>query len=144
METSNLIALGALIVAFIGLIPSFYQAFSQKKDKDKKKSKSSKTKNNVLDKTTVPDKFSETNTSDKKVEEKPMPTMLRVIVLSLTGVIVGLIELIIFSAVAHYCGVTIDLVTMTIVWKTVFYSLFIIPSILLLFAVMVLTTMFTD
>jgi hypothetical protein len=143
METSNLIALGALIVAFIGLIPSFHQAFSQR-NKDKKKSKTTKTKNNSIDKIRELDKSQDVGTEDKKVEDKPMPTMLRVIVLSLTGVIIGLIELIIFSGFAYFCDVTVDLATMSLVWKIVFYSLFVVPGIFFWFAFCTFTTMLTD
>lgn len=57
METSNIIALGALIVSFVALIPTYYQVFYQGKKK--------KEKNNSLLKSTE----QTTNTQRPKQED---------------------------------------------------------------------------
>ncbi|MFO0321677.1 MAG: hypothetical protein ACK504_04525 [Bacteroidota bacterium] len=138
MNKSDWIALGALLVAFVGLIPQFYQAFS-KKPKKKKTTSANK----------VPlGKSNETPTletsKDDITKREPQPPMIRILVFLVTAIIIGLIELIIFSAIAHYFGVKVDLNTMTLLWKIVFYSLFVIPGILFVYAFLVFTTMFDD
>lgn len=76
--------------------------------------------------------------------DETMPPMIRVLGLGVVAILIGLIELLVFSAVAFYCGVKVDLITMTLVWKIAFVSLFIIPGLLLFFALMVLSSMFND
>lgn len=134
MNRSDWIALAACIAAFLGLIPSFYQTFAQKKKVHRKK-------NSKNIENTVKTDSEEVEKTEKK---EPMPPMLRILTLALTALVVGLIELLIFSAVAHFCGVKVEFTTMTLVWRIVFCSLFLIPGILLFFALMVLTTMFDD
>ena len=122
METSNLIALGALIVALVGLIPQFYPMFSKKKTKKK----TIKPQQNIEEKATE-------ETKDTK-EKEPMPFMLRILMLVVFAVAIFLIEIIIFGIVAYCFGVTIDLGTMPLIWKVIFYSLFFIPGVFLFLA----------
>lgn len=138
MNKSDWIALGALLVAFVGLIPQYYQAFS-KRQKKKKNAPTTK------DTSTKPIETPTTESSkEESTKREPQPPMIRILIFLVTAIIIGLIELIIFSAVAHYCGVKVDLSTMTLLWKIVFYSLFVIPGILFVYAFLVFTTMFDD
>lgn len=143
MEISNLIALGALIVSFIALIPSYYQAFfpsrkSNSADMTKKPITSDKEGSN-----TDSNRFVDAKAlSDVKADEEPMPIMLRVLVLTVLGVIIGLVELIIFSVIAYFFGVEVNLETMPLVWKIIFFSLIIIPWVLFWLAFVTFTTIF--
>ena len=136
MNRSDWIALAACIAAFLGLIPSFYQVFQGKKEKkrivEKKVTDSIKAVN------------SEGKTDSSETIKEPMPPMMRAFFLVLMAFIIGLIELILFSAVAHYFDVKVDIDTMTLIWKISFFSLFIVPGALLFFALMVISTLFSD
>lgn len=125
METSSLIALGALIVAVFGLGPQFYQIFSKKKPK-KKKNKSEKVESKKDDQL-------------KKEEEdkEPTPFMLRILMLVIFAVASCLIEIIIFGIIANFCGVEVNLETMPLLWKVIFFSLFLIPGVFLFLAFLV-------
>lgn len=129
METSNLIALGALIVAVLGLFPQFYTMFPKK---------------NTIDKT--PEK-KESNTEEQHkeiVEKEPMPFMLRILMLVIFAVASFLIEIIVFGIIAHLFGVNIDLATMSLIWKVIFYSLFLIPGVFLFLAFLTFVANTTD
>jgi hypothetical protein len=132
METSNLIALGALIVAVLGLLPQFYTMISEKK-----------TKNKIVK---APVKIeSKTEEQQKEnVEKEPMPPMLRILMLVIFAVASFLIEIIIFGIIAHLCGVNIDLATMSLIWKVIFYSLFFIPGVFLFLAFLTFVANTTD
>jgi hypothetical protein len=137
MNKSDWIVLGALLMAFVGLIPQYYQAFSRKS----KKKKAISTKNNSTKPVETP---SEEILNGESAKGEPQPPMIRILIFIVTAIIIGLIELIVFSAIAHFFGVKVDLDTMTLLWKIVFYSLFVIPGILFIYAFMVFTTMFDD
>ena len=132
METSNLIALGALIVALAGLIPQFYPMFSKKKAKKK----IGKTQEKVEAKTEEKQK--------EDIEKEPMPYMLRILMLVIFAVASFLIEIIIFGIIAHLFGVNIDLATMTLIWKVIFYLLFFIPGVFLFLAFLTFVGNTTD
>ncbi|MBI3719730.1 MAG: hypothetical protein HY252_14200 [Sphingobacteriales bacterium] len=122
METSNLIALGALLVAILGLIPQFHQMFSNRKSK---KILSQKIEKKELN----PDELNK-----EKSEKAPMPYMLRILMLVIFAVGSFLIEIIVFSIVAYFFKVNVDLTTMPLIWKIIFYSLFFIPGVFLFLA----------
>jgi|LakMenEpi03Aug12_release.lakeMendotaPanAssembly.Ray.scaffolds.fasta_scaffold1779024_1 hypothetical protein len=132
MDTSNLIALGALIVAVLGLVPQFYGMFSKKKTRKK----NDKTAGKVESKTEEQQK--------ENVEKEPMPPMLRILMLVVFAVAIFLIEIIIFGIIAHLCGVNVDLATMSLLWKVIFYSLFFIPGVFLFLAFLTFVANTTD
>ena len=117
LGTSNLIALGALIVAILGLLPQFYIMIFEKK-----------TKNRIL-KDPVKIKSQTEDQRKENVEKEPMPPMLRILMLVIFAVASFLIEIIIFGIITHLCGVNLDLATMSLIWKVIFYSLFPINAI---------------
>lgn len=124
METSNLIALSALMVAIVGLIPQFHQMFPRNKSK-KPIVRIAKAESNL-------------DALDKGEEKKkPMPFMLRILILITIAVAVFLIEIILFGIVAHFFDVKVDLATMSLLWKIIFYSLFFIPGTFLFLALLV-------
>lgn len=135
METSNLIALGALLVAIIGLIPQFYQSFNKNKQDDKKnKNSKSRTKN----KSSINDDKLTSEIPQPEIPDKPIPFMLRILTMVVMAVAIFLIEIIIFSGIAYLANVKVNLQTMPLTWQIVFYSLFLIPGILLVFACYIL------
>ena len=129
METSNAIALGALIISLIGLIPQFYQAFN-KKGNVNKDTKSPKVK--MLDSKVTEE--SESNNEKIKSEKEPMPYMLRILLLVIFAFATFLIEIIIFGAIAHYSGIAVNPDTMPHMWKLIYYALFLIPGVFLFLA----------
>ena len=139
METSNIIALGALIVAVIGLIPQFLQIFGKTKSEktnliNVKTIDSSKTKEAI-----------ETENLKKTDEDKePMPFMFRILMLVVFAVASFLIEIIIFGIIAHFYGVEVNLEVMTLFWKSIYYSLFFIPGVFLFLALLTLSSNMTD
>lgn len=134
MNKSDWIALGALLVAFVGLIPQYYQAFSSKQKK--------KTISRTKDITTKSIEIQIPDNNKEELKTKAQPPMIRILIFLVLAVIIGLIELIIFSAIAYYFDVKVDMNTMPLLWKIFFYSLFVIPGILFVYASMVFTTMF--
>lgn len=50
------------------------------------------------------------------------------------GVVIGLVELVLFSWVAHFAGVDVNVTTMTTSWLVAFYALFLVPGVCLLYA----------
>lgn len=132
METSNLIALGALIVAVLGLFPQFYTMFSKKKTKKK------------IDKTPEKTESKKDEKQKENVEKEPMPPMLRILMLVIFAVASFLIEIIIFGIIAHLFGVNVDLATMSLIWKVIFYSLFFIPGVFLFLAFLTFVANTTD
>ena len=133
MEISNWIALGALFVAVFGLIPQFYQILGKSKTK---KSKDKKTIGTDSEKSDIPQKPEE--------EKKPMPFMMRILVLVIFAFASLLIEMILFGIVANIFGVGMNLGTMTLIWKIIFYSLFLIPGAFLFLAFVVLSANMDD
>lgn len=131
METSNLIALGALIVAVLGLIPQFYAMYSTKGKQENSDS--------------VPSPAAVVSNSKKADNVKePMPYMLRILMQVIFAVASFLIEIIIFGIVAYLFGVSMDLNTMPLVWKLIFYSLFLIPGAFLFLAFLTFIANTTD
>lgn len=127
MNKSEWIALGALLVSLIGLIPQFKQAFSISKTDKKKKSKKYK-------KVNIEDSISNINLESKNEEKEEMSPMMRILLLVIFAFASFLIEIIFFSGIASIMGVDVNLSTMTIVWKIIFYSLFLIPGTFLFLA----------
>ncbi len=132
LGTSNLIALGALIVAILGLLPQFYIMIFEKK-----------TKNRIL-KDPVKIKSQTEDQRKENVEKEPMPPMLRILMLVIFAVASFLIEIIIFGIITHLCGVNLDLATMSLIWKVIFYSLFFIPGAFLFLALLTFVANTTD
>ena len=134
MEPSNLIALGALLVATLGLIPQFYQSFYHKKTIKKRNNKiivESKNEKPI-------------DTPKPEAESKPLPFMLRILLNVIFAFASLLIEMIIFGIVAHLFGVELNLEKMTLVWKIVFFSLFLIPGAFLFLASLTLVANLDD
>jgi uncharacterized protein YqhQ len=122
METSNLIALGALAVTVIGLIPQFYQMLLRKKSKKKKMTRIAKAESNS----------DELNKEEE--EKKSMPFPLTILMLVIFAVASFLIEIIIFGVIAYFFGVKVDWATMSLLWRAIFCSLFFIPCVFLFLA----------
>jgi len=134
MVLSNWIALGALLVTVLGLIPQFYQAFYSKKTIKKKDT-------NVV----IESKHENSdNLPTPKQEAKPWPFMLRILLNVIFAFASLLIEMIIFGLVAHLYGVDLNLEKMTLVWKIVFFSLFLVPGAFLFLAILILSINMDD
>jgi len=137
MNLSDWLALAACIAAFLGLIPPFYQILKKKKEK-----KDNKKKSGILESTQSPP-INDSKLEEKKLEEKKeQPPMLKALILTIMAIVIFVIEIILFKAVAYMFGVAIDVNTMSLVWSIVFYSLFLIPGLLLFFALNVVLTLF--
>jgi hypothetical protein len=128
MGLSNWIALGALLVAVLGLIPQFYQSFYSKKTIKRKDKKVEETKSEKPD-----------NLSKSEEEAKPWPFMLRILLNVIFAFASLLIEMIIFGIIAQLFGVSMNLDTMPLIWKIVFFSLFLVPGVFLFLALVVLS-----
>ncbi len=143
MEISNWIALGALLVAILGLIPQFYQIFN--KNKKHKNKITLETKNAKPDTSQKPSQENKLDISkNPKKEDEPMPFMLRILVLVIFAFASLLIEMILFGAIAHFFGVKMNLETMTLVWKIISFSLFLIPGTFLFLALVTLSANMED
>lgn len=131
MTTSDWIALTACIAAFIGLIPAFSQLLHSRK--------SSKS-------IAIPFKLEEaSNVTPLQSEPEERATLNgfgRALVMTSVALVFGVVEIIIFSAVASMYGVAVNVHTMPTNWTIVFYSLFVIPGLCLLMAIAHFTTMF--
>lgn len=123
METSNWIALGALIVAIVGLIPQFHSIFTRKK----RNSRTAVKKTAKAEARPIKEK-------EEIDDEESMPFMLRILLLVVYAVAIFIVEIILFSVVAHFFDVNIDLATMPLIWKVVFFALFFIPGVFLFLA----------
>ncbi len=124
MKTSNWIALGALIVAVLGLIPQFYSIFAKKKRNNR----------TTVKKTTKAE--AKPNKEKEEIEdEESMPFMLRILLFVVYAVAVFLIEIILFGVAAYFFDVSMDFETMPFIWKAIFGSLFLIPGVLLFLAI---------
>ena len=140
MVKAEWIALLACVASFIGLVPQFYQAF---KAKDKvKKVKNNKQTNTVQN--PIENKQSELTQQTDINQNEPIPPMVRILVFIAAALIIGIIEFLIFSFVAHLSGVEVGIKTMPLFWTIIFYSLFLIPGALLMFALTVFSGMFDD
>lgn len=128
MEISNWIALGALLIATIGLIPQFHQAF-QKSRKTKEKEE---------------EQIDNSKERKEEKEQTPMPFMLRILMMIVFAFSTLLIELIIFSWLAHFFEIEIDLETMPLNWQVGFYSMFAIPGVFVFLAIVTLSANSTD
>ena len=129
MNKSEWIALGALFVSLIGLIPQFKQAFgiSNTVKKKKKKSKKHKIANNKISNLNV-------ELESKNEDVEIMSPMMRILLLVIFAFASFLIEIIIFTGIASIFGVAFNLSTMALVWKIIFYSLFLVPGAFLFLA----------
>jgi hypothetical protein len=58
------------------------------------------------------------------------------------ALVFGVIEIVLFSAVAALFGVDVSIATMPLAWLIVFYSLFLIPGLCLFIALMHISSMF--
>lgn len=126
METSNLIALGALIVAVVGLIPQFHELFSRRgKSTKKPNSKKEKSEAEI------------TKTEEAEEEREPMSPMMKILMLVIFAVASFLIEIIIFGIIAYMFGVEVNFTTMPLIWKIIFFALFLIPGAFLFLAFLV-------
>lgn len=126
MEKSDWIALGALFVAILGLIPQFYQTFDIGKSTKQKKKK----KKNIPNENSTAD-------SNEVNNQKEMPTMMRMLMLVIFAFASFLIEIIMFSSIAHLFDVDVNLTTMSLVWKITFFLLFLIPGVFLFLSFLV-------
>lgn len=82
-------------------------------------------------------KVETTKTGEAEEEREPMSPMMRILMLVLFAVASFLIEIIIFGIIAFFFGVEVNLTTMPLIWKIIFFALFLIPGTLLFLALLV-------
>jgi hypothetical protein len=136
METSNLIALAALIVAVVGLIPQFSQVFGSKKLVNHSPEEKQISPVEPVINAPPPNEI-----EDKKVE---MSFGLRILLLIVFAVATFLIEIIIFGIIAYFCNVEVNIGSMTTMWNVIFLSLFFIPGAFLFLAFWTVVANTTD
>jgi hypothetical protein len=81
---------------------------------------------------------------DSLEPKEPMPYMLRILMLVVFAVISFLVEIILFSIIAYFFSVQVNVDTMTPLWKYSFYSLFFIPGVFLFLAFLTFVANTTD
>lgn len=125
MNRSDWISLVACIGTLLALIPAYSQ-FAVKKNKKRKSSAISQEQKNEKDE---PVKYS---------------AFFRATVLTAMAFVIGIIEIVIFSWIASYFNIGIDINTMPLNWKVGFFLLFLIPAVLLFLALINITSQFKD
>ena len=119
MNTSDWIALAACVAAFLALIPAFTPMLRGRKSHGK------------MDST-------QASTSPSKSADPSEPAKLnafgKALVLTSMALVIGVIEIVLFSAIAEAFGVAVDVKTMPTNWLIVFYALFFIPGVCLFWA----------
>lgn len=121
MSTSDWTSLAACVAAFLALIPAFSQMVRDRSARGKRKEASEQP-------------AEEAAPAVSTTEPKPLNALGRALILTSMAVAFGVIELVLFSAVAGLFGVTVDVNTMPTNWLVVFYALFLVPGLGLLFA----------
>ena len=112
------------------LIPAFLPLLKKAKSSEKLKGKTS-SPSIVPNESTVP------------VEPSlPLNNFGTALALTALALIVGVIEIVIFSVVANFFGVVVDAHTMPTNWQVVFFLLFLLPGLLLFRAMMSISNMF--
>ncbi len=130
MQTSDWIALAACVAAFLALIPAFSPLF--RKTRLEEKAGSTETSSFI-------------ETEDGAAPPHPSPPLNNfgtAVVLTSLALAIGVVEIVLFSAVANYFGVAVDSHTMPSNWHAVYLALFLIPGLLLLRALMSISDMF--
>jgi hypothetical protein len=129
MHTSDWIALAACIAAFLALIPAFTPLLRKAKSKVKEQSKGTSSFVGTEEGATTPD------------PTPPLNNFGTAIVLTSIALTVGVVEIVLFSAIANYFGVAVDTNTMPLNWQAVYLALFLVPGLLLLRAIMSISNM---
>jgi hypothetical protein len=131
MTKSDWIALAACIATFLALIPSFLTLMRDRKPKKQLK------KNNQ------PEIKQNTEVKPENQKKSHGPFM-NAFVLTIMAVVIGIIEFILFSWFAYMFGVVVEFGKMPLIWNVVFYSLFLIPGVLLFLALINILGTFED
>lgn len=118
MHVANWIALAACVAAFLALVPSFSPMLKEHKSRQKKNEAQA----------TPPSK---PDVSDEPVR---LNAFGKALALTSMALVIGVIEIVLFSAVAELFGVAIDVKTMPTNWLVVFYGLFLLPGVCLFWA----------
>ena len=127
MNWSDWIALIACIAACLALVPAFAPMLkSRKEDKD----------------TDQPDGSAQQQVTAKNRKPVKLNDFGKALVLTSAGLAIGVIELVLFSAVAGLFDVTVDVKTMPTNWLVVFYGLFLLPGVSLYWALAHLFNLF--
>lgn len=142
METSNYISLGALFVSIVALIPQYHLVFSKRKIEHQKSENEQRNESSATEETYEIEKNIESKEPNESKE--PMPFMLKILMLVVFAVASFLVEIILFSMIAYFCGVEVSLDTMTLLWKVIFYALFFIPGVFLFLAFLTFVANTTD
>jgi hypothetical protein len=128
METSNLIALVALIVAILGIIPQFQELFSRRR-----RIKPDRKPNSKI----VKNKAEIAKMGEAGKEREPMSPMMRILILIIFAVAIFLMEIIIFGIITYFFDIEVNLATLPLIWKIIFFALFLIPGTFLILAMLV-------
>jgi len=121
MATSDWISLAACVAAFLALVPSFSQMLANRK----------------AEKVNVTSSPLEKGVSNATHTERPKLNALgRAFLLSSMAVALIVIEVVLFGLVASLFGIDVNVNTMPIPWLIVFYALFLVPGVLLWFALL--------
>ncbi|MBL7936676.1 MAG: hypothetical protein JNM51_12795 [Bacteroidia bacterium] len=142
MNRSDWIALAACIAAFLGLIPQFRQMSFDRKDRKKIKKSSNKSSLKKTDLSSS-ELNSETAKDKSPEEQKPRP-LYNAFIQTIAAVLIFLIELILFSALAYFFNVKVELDNMPLLWTVGFYAIFVVPGLLLFMAFMWLSSAIGD
>lgn len=130
MHTSDWIALAACVAAFLALIPAFAPLL--RKTKSKVRTECEGTSSNV---------GAEEDAATPEASP-PLNNFGTAVVLTSIALAVGVVEIVLFSAVANYFGIAVDTNTMPSNWRAVYFALFLVPGLLLLRATMSISNMF--
>lgn len=130
MHTSDWIALAACIAAFLALIPAFVPLLTRSKSP-------SKTQDNAPLPNTAKDESASSATP-----APPLNNFGTALVLTALALVIGVVEIVLFSVAARFFGVAVDVNSMPTNWLVVFYALFIIPGLLFFRAFLSITNMF--
>ena len=119
MNQSDWIALAACVAAFLALIPAFAPMLRNRKLRQKP---------NGAHASPPP------SDSAEPAEPAKLNAFGKAMLLTSMGLVIGVIEIVLFSAIATLFGIAVDVNTMPINWLTVFYALFLFPGICFIWA----------
>jgi hypothetical protein len=129
LSRSDWIALIAAAGTLIGLVPAFGQYLASKRRRTKRKSP-------------APVELPSPPTDDKA--EKPTPAYMKALACTSMAFVLFVIELVIFTWIAHLFGVAADFDTMTLPWRMGFVAIFLIPGLLLFVAFLHIMSVMED
>ena len=133
MNTTEILALTACIISAVALIPQFKKSFRRKRKiaTNKENNKEKNIGNSEID-------------EKKESTEKTLDPLQKAFILCILAAIVGVVEVIIFSWIAHAFGVEMNLKTMPSNWIWAAGFLLLIPGVLLLYAILFITSVMED